>query len=175
MAIVVNLFGGPGCRKSTMATSIFSELKWMNVNCEYASEYAKDKTWEKSFNVLSNQVHVFGEQHHRIWRLLNDTDVIITDSPLLLSLIYDKEKSSEFKNFVIREFKKYNSLNYFLERQAKYNPKGRTQTLEESKLIDLQIKNMLDELSITYKVFDGEKSSVEKIVKDILSHMPNAQ
>lgn len=170
-ALVVGLFGGPGSRKSTMATSIFSELKWANVNCEYASEYAKDKTWEKSLNVLSNQIHVFGEQHHRIWRLLDSTDVIITDSPLLLSLVYDKSKSEEFHDLVLKEFNKNNNLNYFLVRQAKYNPCGRSQTLEEAKEKDDEIRMMLDKERINYRVLNGEKSSVNIIVNDILRRL----
>lgn len=170
-AIVVNLFGGPGSRKSTMATSIFSELKWNNVNCEYASEYAKDKTWEKSFNVLSNQIHIFGEQHHRIWRLLESTDVIITDSPLLLSLVYDKSKCEEFKNLVVKEFSKNHNLNYYLVRQAKYNPAGRSQTLDEAREKDKEIFGMLNALDMGYKLLNGEKSSVEIIVNDIMKEL----
>ena len=31
---VINLFGGPGSGKSTMRARIFSELKYLGVNCE---------------------------------------------------------------------------------------------------------------------------------------------
>jgi hypothetical protein len=41
--ILVNLYAGPGTGKSTMAANVFSELKWMGVNCELALEFAKTK------------------------------------------------------------------------------------------------------------------------------------
>ena len=49
MAIVINLFAGPGVGKSTTAARVFAELKLKGVNCEMALEFAKDKVWEESF------------------------------------------------------------------------------------------------------------------------------
>lgn len=88
-AIILNLFSGPGAGKSTMAADIFAKLKRAGVNSELASEYAKDKVWEKSLSILENQIYVFGKQHHRLFRLKSQVDVIVTDSPILLSAIYD--------------------------------------------------------------------------------------
>ena len=48
------LRGAPGAGKSTLAAYTFAKLKMMNVNCELVTEFAKDKTWEKNFTVLSN-------------------------------------------------------------------------------------------------------------------------
>ena len=166
--VVVNFLAGPGARKSTLASSVFSELKWKNVNCEMAQEYAKDKVWEKSFNTLENQIFVFGKQHHRIWRLLDQTEVVLTDSPLILSMIYDKEKSLPLRNLVLHEFNKCDNMVYFINRKSKYNPKGRMQTEQESKEKDVEVKNLLNELGIKYKEIDGVKSSVKIIVDDIL-------
>jgi adenylate kinase family enzyme len=44
--LFVNLFGSPGTGKSTMAASIFAELKWRGVDCEIVTEYAKELTWK---------------------------------------------------------------------------------------------------------------------------------
>ena len=86
--IVINLFAGPGCGKSTTASGVFSELKRIGVNCEYVQEYAKDLVWGKNFKALSNQIHVYGEQHNRIFRLKGEVDVIITDSPPVMGMVY---------------------------------------------------------------------------------------
>ena len=67
-ALVVNLFGGPGCGKSTVAALLFGKLKQHGVNCEMALEYAKDKVWEESFKTLEDQIYIFGKQLHKIWR-----------------------------------------------------------------------------------------------------------
>jgi tRNA uridine 5-carbamoylmethylation protein Kti12 len=132
--LVVNFYGGPGTGKSTMTNRVFSELKDLAYNVEIATEYAKDLTWEESHAVLDNQVYVFGKQQHRIWRLNNKVQIILTDSPLLFSLVYRIEKTSIlFKYFVQDEFSRYNNMNIYLNRVKPYNPIGRNQTEDEAK------------------------------------------
>jgi uridine kinase len=42
-SLIVNIYGMPSAGKSTTAAGVFSELKWLNIDCELATEYAKDK------------------------------------------------------------------------------------------------------------------------------------
>ena len=102
--IVVNLFAGPGSGKSTTCAGVFAKLKLAGVNCEMALEYAKDKVWEESNKVLDDQIYVFGKQLHRIFRLKDKVDVVITDSPILLSIIYDKTGNKYFSDLVLNQF-----------------------------------------------------------------------
>lgn len=167
---VVNFYGGPGTCKSTMCAHVFAMLKWENINCEMSLEYAKDKTWEESFKVLHDQLYVFGKQQHRLFRLRNQVDIILTDSPLLLSLIYDSEKSNELKKLVLKEYYKYDNIDIFLNRRKPYNLKGRNQTLEQSKQLDEDIREMLYDNKIgNVYVFDGAPLSVQPIV-DIIKN-----
>lgn len=66
MTTVINLFGGPGAGKSTLAALLFHHLKIRGLSCEMALEYAKDKVWEESYSTLHNQIYVFGKQHTSI-------------------------------------------------------------------------------------------------------------
>ena len=161
--IVVNLFAGPGTGKSTSCAQIFSELKWQGVNCEMAREFAKDKVWEESFKVLDDQIYIFGKQQHRMKVLIGQVDVIITDSPLLLSIVYDKTENQNFKNLVVDTYRQFENINIFLEREKPYNPKGRVQDEDKAKGLDVQVKNLLDELNITYATIKGNKEEISRV------------
>ncbi len=67
---VINLFAGPGAGKSTISAEIFSKLKRMRKNVELITEFAKDVVWENRLTTLKNQVYVFAEQQHRVWRVV---------------------------------------------------------------------------------------------------------
>lgn len=174
--LVVNLLGGPGCGKSTIAASIFSQLKWDEVNCEYASEYAKDLVWEHRHKTFENQIYIFGKQHHRIYRLAGQVDVIITDSPILLTPIYDGEKRESLKQLMFEEFNKFNNLNIVLTRRKKYNPKGRIHDEQGAKDIDLQIRQFLNENKVPYIEMNGNQAAVKDMVihiKEIVTNYEN--
>jgi len=174
-ALIVNLFGGPGLGKSTMAADIFSELKWKGVNCELVAEYAKDKVWEKSTAVLDDQLYVFGKQYHRLFRLNDQVDVVITDSPILLSIIYDAEKRPTLKKLVIEEFQRFNNLNFLLQRSKPYSPIGRLQTEKEAIAKDVEVLCLLSELNLSdgvkWECAMGTKSGVQTIVDRVLEKL----
>lgn len=169
--IVVNLFGGPGCGKSTGAAYIFAMLKMHGVNCELVTEFAKDKTWEHNTEALSNQAYVFGKQCYRMSRCAEQVDVIVTDSPLLLSVIYNHDLvlGDSFNQTALNVFNSYNNLNYMLHRTKQYNPIGRNQTEEESNNIGVEIENMLVANSIDFQKKPGDMNSYGGIVLDTLS------
>ena len=148
--LVVNLFAGPGTGKSTTAAGIFCELKNRGICAELALEYAKDKVWEDSLRTLENQIYVFGKQHHRIWRLLGKVPVIITDSPLLLSLYYGNEESNTFHHLVLEQHRKLWCFNVFLLREKEYEQAGRLQTEAQAKVIDNLLRQMLHLNDVPY-------------------------
>jgi hypothetical protein len=165
--LVVNLFAGPGTGKSTTAAKIFAALKDRGINAELAGEYAKDLTWARRFGTLADQLYVFGKQHHRIYRLAQDCDVIITDSPILMGLAYTADYPADFKRTVRWAFERYRNINFFLERTKPYNPKGRNQTLEEAKQKDLDILRILSATKTPFKRGDTDDVTpmVERIVE----------
>jgi broad-specificity NMP kinase len=91
--LIVNFFGGPGTGKSTFASGVFSKLKHLNYNVEYVQEFAKKLTWEKNNLALDNQFYVSGTQSYFQNMLIGQVDAVITDSPLLIGLLYYREKN----------------------------------------------------------------------------------
>ena len=131
-ALVVNLFGVPGAGKSTGAAYIFYRLKVAGYNAELVTEFAKDKVWENNEEVFKNQAYIFGKQSFKISRCAKKVDVIITDSPLPLSILYNNDPAltENFNASVMDVFNSYQNMNYLVLRTKPYNPSGRLQTEE---------------------------------------------
>lgn len=164
--IVINLFGGPGVGKSTLCALVFAKLKVMGVDCEMATEYAKDMVWEESYKKLENQIYIFGKQHARVHRLLGKVDVVITDSPLLNSIVYDKTNNIALKKLVISEFWKLNTLNFYLTRKLDYEENGRVQTLKEAIGVDNNYLKLIQDNDIDYTII--EPGDIETVIKKII-------
>lgn len=171
--LLINLFGGPGAGKSTGAAYIFSQLKMAGVNAELVTEFAKDKVWEGNKEVFKNQAYIFGKQYFKISRCADKVDVIITDSPLLLSIIYNDNPilGDSFNETVKNVFSSFNSMNYILTREKEYNPIGRNQTEDEAKEVDIQVRELLDSEKIAYELVAGNELGYDYIVDRVLEQL----
>ena len=163
MSLIVNLFGGPGTGKSTACAQIFAELKWRNINCEMVLEYAKDKVWEEHLKILDNQIYIFGKQLQRIVRVVDKVDVVVSDSPLLLSILYDKSGSSNFHKLIVEKHHAFPTLNIFLKRKKLYSEVGRNQTEEEAIELDEKLLSILNAYDIPYIIIDATKEAIVTI------------
>ena len=148
---IINIFGGPGAGKSTTAAGLFFEMKKRQLEVELVTEYAKDMTWEKRHNVLSDQLYILAKQNRRLVRLQGQVEWVITDSPLVLGMVYRHEGyHSLFDDFALEVFNSYDNYNFLIGRDFEYQPAGRNQTAEEAIEVDSAIKNLLDQKGINY-------------------------
>jgi nicotinamide riboside kinase len=185
MTLVVNLFGGPGVGKSTTAAWMFSELKNRKVNCELVREYVKDWAWEERKISPLNQLHFLGEQAYRESLLYGKVDIVVTDSPIILSPFYQQHYTDQ--DYLLQpavSFMKHASsaykvdyLNVLLKRTKPYFAKGRYETEEQAKNIDVQLVKWFEKHNIPYVNADfNDKgtliSIVEKRVPDSLAWSP---
>lgn len=162
--LVVNLFAGAGAGKSSVMADVFARLKWAGIDIEMAPEFAKEVVWENRPHPFKNQVYIFGKQYYRITRLLGKVDVVITDSPILLSAIYDTETpGNKFEPFVLDLFNNLDTMNFFINREKKYNPNGRLQSETEAQLIDKQVKAFLIINKIAYDEVNGNTAGAHTI------------
>ena len=168
--IIVNLFGVPGAGKSTGAAYIFSQLKMKGINAELITEFAKDKVWENNEKVFKNQLYLFGKQSFRISRVQDEVDVIVTDSPLLLSILYNQTPilGENFNQLVYDVFNSYNNINYLIKRTKPYNPSGRMQTEEESNALAQPMVDLLTNWNVPYSNISGDIDGYDQIVNEVL-------
>ena len=161
---VINLFGGPGTGKSTTRAMLFSIMKQCHMNVEEVTEYAKDVTWERNFDLFSDQLFVLANQNRRLSRLQNKVEWAVSDSPLLLSIHYVTPEylPRNFQNLVFEVWDLYDNYNFLIERNKPYSPIGRNQTEDEAKKIDQDIISMLEDKKIEYKTIKcGETAAAE--------------
>lgn len=162
MAVVINLFGGPGCGKSTTMARLFSDLKQMGYNCEMVTEFAKDLVYENRMDTMKDELYIFAKQNHRLFRVKDKVDVIITDRPLLLTSIYDSLygfNDKDLHQLVRTTFNRYNNINIMLvPTDVDYKTEGRLQDKKESdeisKLIYDELVTNCKNTNTEYKVID---------------------
>lgn len=172
--IVVNLFGAPGSGKSTGAAYIYSYLKARGIDAELVTEFAKDLVWDGREDLLNDgkdQPYIFGEQLYRMNRCRDKVKVIVTDSPLPLSIVYNKSEilGENFNQVVMDCFNSFDNLSYFLVRSKAYSQNGRMQTEQESDNLMEMILDMMAEREIPYVYAKGDESFYKAIGDEVIS------
>lgn len=175
--IVVNLFGEPSAGKSTAAMDITARLKRKGINAEYVSEFAKDKVYEQNSEVFKHQEYIFGKQSFKMGRVRDKVQVIVVDSPLILSIIYNNNGclGQAFEQVVMNTFNSYNNKNYLLTRHHNYELYGRLHNENEANMVREQLISELDKLNISYKTATSSEEDCEKIVNEIVKEIKNEQ
>lgn len=175
--IIVNLFAGAGAGKTTCAWEIASELKKRGIETEYVSEYAKEFVWDNNMEMLDGSLEhqqiLYNEQKRRIDRLIGKVDVVVTDSPTLLSIMYLKEPNKDFEVKAVEEYKQNRNFNLFINRGKDYQQTGRIHNLQQSKAVDNKIKQFLKSNNIYFGTY--YHSTVNVLVDNIITNLNNVK
>lgn len=151
-SVVVNFFGGPGYGKSTCAAIAFSELKKRGYSVEIVFEFTKELFYYSGVTPPYNQAFVFGNQLWKIEQCTHKNEIVLVDSPLPLSIVYNNCKylTESFNKTVFEAFNSFNNLNFLLDHQFAYQRGGRYQNEDESHVIHRRIIEMLAKYNIPY-------------------------
>ncbi len=159
----ISLYGGPGASKSTTAALLYANLKLLRQQqkCPYTielvREYAKELVYQKVDIKAEMQHDILLEQYGREFGFLHfGVDLIVTDSPLWLSVIYGRKLGTSKLQEVIEDLKKVDavwpSLNIFITRPDSFDSHGRLQDRKEAEVIDGEIMNLFHEFDLAYIV-----------------------
>jgi hypothetical protein len=176
---MINMWGGPCSTKTTQALGLAYHLRLQGIEAELVTEYAKEPTWMGDLETLKNQAYVTSNQIHRQFMVDGKVKVAITDSPILLGLIYEGfGYSDRFKDWLVETFNTFNNVNYLLEREnyiENYNPNGRNQTAEEGWEKCIKVENLLNSLGIEYtKIYVGKENIMPDLVNKVLNKLKDA-
>ena len=172
--IVINAFAGPGAEKTTSCLEVAEKLKKQGFVTEYVQEYAKELVYDNNLIMLDghyeHQFDILKEQVKRINRLYGKVDFILTDSPVLLNNTYlNEDKGTNDYVAYCENVKKiytlYDNFNYFVERdKSAFEEEGRIHNLEQSIVIDDELKNTLHNNQIDFATYTH--STIDNIVRD---------
>jgi deoxyadenosine/deoxycytidine kinase len=179
MTKIINLFGGPGIGKSSIAAGLTYKLKKQHITCDNPYEFPKLLAWDENHSAIRDQLFVLANQHRGIVKSYGKVDYIILDSPILLSLTYKSfYKSNEypatlygesFDNMVLDIYNRYDNINIVLKRsEGKHNNSERYQNLEESIQLDTVIEDSLKNNDLPYHTVNVDGKTVKNILKLIL-------
>lgn len=172
--IVINAFAGPGAGKTTSCLEVAEKLKKQGFVTEYVQEYAKELVYDNNLIMLDghyeHQFDILKEQVKRINRLYGKVDFILTDSPVLLNNTYLNEDkgTNDYVTYcenVKKIYTLYDNFNYFVERdKSAFEKEGRIHNLEQSIVIDDELKNTLHNNQIDFATYTH--STIDNIVRD---------
>ena len=152
---VINFFAGPGAGKSTMGAGLFAELKLRGHTPEFAYEWIKQAEYEgrnRHDSLLpKSQDYITAKQHYRLRTLEGKVELIITDSPIILGLVYsDPDYLPSMEQVMLEAYDRYDNLNFFVKRTKEYIQVGRGQSKDEAIEKDEELKYMLRKYGIHY-------------------------
>jgi 2-phosphoglycerate kinase len=179
MSKIVNLFGGPGIGKSSIANGLTYKLKKKHITCDNPYEFPKVLAWDENHSAIKDQLYVLANQHRGIVKSFGKVDYIILDSPIILSLVYRSVYKGleypatlygdSFDKMVLDIHNQYDTLNILLKRtDGGFNEKERYQTIDESKMLDDEIEKTLITHNIPYTTIEVGDETVNNILKILL-------
>lgn len=176
MSKIINIFGGPGIGKSSIAAGVTYKIKKNHISCDQPYEFPKLLAWDDNHSAIQDQLYVLANQHRGIVKSYGKVDYIVLDSPILLSLTYrNYYKGTEypsslygesFDKMVLDTFNQYDNINIVLDRaEGVHNNDERYQNLEESKELDGVIENSLIENNIPFHKIKVDDDTVDNIIE----------
>ena len=175
---MINLFGGPGVGKSTLAAKLFHDLGLRGFSCEIVREYVKEWAWNKSKIGPFDQFYIAAKQSKLESSLYNKVEVLITDSPTLLGCFYEEFNHGNSialpaVKLLMKRAEGHGMTyhNYIIERTLAYNQAGRYESENIALQLDQQLINFIkrEGIEATPITFENHDKVTERIVDELIA------
>lgn len=174
--LILNLYSGPGAGKSTTAAYLFAALKAKNIRTELVGEFAKELIYLGNEVQLVNQVYIMGSQYRKLKDLeRHNIQVAISDSPLLLQLVYCRNKTyyQEISALIKKLNSEFDNVDVYIERCNPYQTYGRVNTEQEAIELDKLVKESMDhDFNYTIKSNSAGVDFLERELLKLLTSTP---
>jgi len=174
---VINLIGAPGAGKTTASLDLAAHLKKRGYNVELVPEYARTCVWWDRHRELDDQLYISAKQHHRLFMLRGQVDVLVTDSPILLGAVYKPvwmnaggcaQAGDHFEALLLAHEERYDNKYFLINRVHPFVPQGRLQSEKESDDIKEFLAGRLNQWDRKYTEVDGDEAASVKILDSLI-------
>jgi len=181
---IINLYGGPGCGKSTSAAYLFYLLKCAGENAELVREYVKDWAYESRKFSAYDEIYFLGKQVRHESMLFGKVDYIVTDAPVYMTAYYAsiycsptlakgvKATAQAFYQQVAEDGHQH--LHIMLNRIRPYAQEGRYQNESQAHAVDDGVGDMLRTQGISFILADPSEESLRRALEHCKKMRHNA-
>lgn len=170
--LVVNLFGAPGAGKSTLALIVAGLLKSEHpgLTVECPDEIAKLVVYDESPKALRCQIYIAGRQFWQVARCEGHADIVVCDSPILLSPVYGTEHGQtvppSFFDVCAHYHAAFPSLNYFVMRTHQFETRARVHDASDELRLGNKISEALYRAKVPFKTTSSSFAEAQRIVAE---------
>lgn len=172
----INLYGGPGAGKTTLAYYLAYRLKSAGFRAELIGEAAREFIYDRNPNataiqLLDNQLLISGLQYERYKRLeRHGIEIAVADSPFIMGLAYAKnlpEYHGLGDAFLRIESALPRPINVFVNRTpGVYDKESRAQDEQQAMALDQSIRELIG--TFDYDVVWGQESHLAESIMEEL-------
>jgi len=174
MTRVIELLGGPGCGKSTLAAELFYRMKRRGVKVELVREWVKKWAWEDRKIKNTDQYIIFASQLEEEKVLYGKVDYIITDSPIYVSPFYawHYTGNTDLIQAMDVAYELAERYPFFLSREKAYQQEGRYETEEQARDVDREMKEFMYTYGPAYVAVDAPDEDKAQFILKFMKVIP---
>ena len=165
--VLINLYGGPGSGKSTVAAALFYFLKRKGYVAEIITEYAKEYAWKGEPITPAVQIDLLEKEFLRIYRRLGKVQYIITDTPLHIAGYYACTMGlMDVTLWYLRRLNNLvmNQIHIPLVRPKAYDSLGRFENEEEAIALDTKQIEFLKATGYSGVIYSRQKIDEQSLL-----------